>query len=146
VGQSGIGGGEMLRFSGHDINGNRHIGLLAESKGYKGQPEKGFYISNDAGSPWAYQVRAETVSPGIEINGTWCYVDDYIRATGEDYYSNDSIMMDDDWSFEGKLIFEEGLWIINSIDGWIPICDISQNNIEIEVIGNKWDDVKSISK
>ena len=38
------------------------IGHLSESLGYHSQPkQKGYYISNEAGSPWAYLVRPETI-------------------------------------------------------------------------------------
>lgn len=50
-----------IKFRGMDINGNWYHGLLSISQGYKGQPEKGYYISNSGGMPWAYQVRPETI-------------------------------------------------------------------------------------
>jgi hypothetical protein len=50
-----------IKFRGQDVNGHWHIGLLSISQARTGQPEKGYYISNSAGSPWAYQVRPDTV-------------------------------------------------------------------------------------
>ncbi len=51
-----------IRFRGLSVNGDWYYGLLSESQGGRGhQPPKGFYISNSAGMPWAYEVRPETV-------------------------------------------------------------------------------------
>jgi hypothetical protein len=129
----------MLRFSGHDINGNRHIGLLAESKGYKGQPEKGFYISNDAGSPWAYQVRPETVSPGIEINGKWYFDGDICK-----FYNHNV-------EYAGKVICNQitacfELWtnvIVGAYGEKATWKFIISKCGPIEIIGNKWDNQES---
>ena len=51
-----------IKFRGLSVSGEWYIGLLSHSTGAKGQtvPE-GWYISNKAGMPWAYQVRPETV-------------------------------------------------------------------------------------
>jgi len=126
----------MFKFSGHDINGNRHIGLLAESKGYKGQPEKGFYISNDAGSPWAYQVRAETVSPGIEFDGKWYFIGDLVTAVWYDYEepakeTTGEIIFNKEWNC--FCIWDEANKILNDLNAqdyyyWT-----------LEKFGNKWD-------
>ena len=51
----------VIKFRGLGINGHWYYGLLAESKGDRGQQKKGLYISNSVGMPWAYQVRPETV-------------------------------------------------------------------------------------
>jgi len=50
-----------IEFRGLSINGDWYYGLLSISQGLGGQPEKGYYISNKVGMPWAYQVRPETV-------------------------------------------------------------------------------------
>ena len=50
-----------IKFRGKGINGEWYKGLLSISQGKPGQPEKGYYISNEAGMPWAYQVRPETI-------------------------------------------------------------------------------------
>ena len=50
-----------IKFRGQTITGEWVHGLLSISQGKSGQPEKGIYISNRAGMPWAYQVRPETV-------------------------------------------------------------------------------------
>jgi hypothetical protein len=116
----------MFKFSGHDINGYRHIGLLAESKGYKGQPEKGFYISNGAGSPWAYQVRPETVSFGAEINGKWYFVGDKMKDSAGMVF------------FVG---FCDGCFVAS-----YPDSDLFEILIDClmgsKIIGNKWDNLE----
>ncbi len=50
-----------IKFRGMRLSGNWAYGLLAISKHYPGQPERGYYISNSCGMPWAYSVRPETV-------------------------------------------------------------------------------------
>ncbi len=49
-------------FKGKTINNQWVQGLLSISQGFSGQPEKGYYISNSAGMPWAYQVIPNSVS------------------------------------------------------------------------------------
>lgn len=57
-----------IKFRGKSINGDWHYGLLSISQGIKAghQPEAGYYISNRAGQPWAFQVRPETVGQYTE--------------------------------------------------------------------------------
>jgi len=50
-----------IKFRGKCINGEWVAGLLSISQGTLTQPEKGYYISNSVGMPWAYQVRPESV-------------------------------------------------------------------------------------
>jgi len=50
-----------IKFRGLDINGKWHYGLLSISSGKTGMPEKGYYISNLWGMPWALQVIPRTV-------------------------------------------------------------------------------------
>lgn len=51
----------VIQFRALTINGEQVIGLLLISQGKQGQPPAGYYISNSAGMPWAYQVRPETI-------------------------------------------------------------------------------------
>jgi hypothetical protein len=76
-----------IKFRGKDINGHWYYGLLSISPGYiKGlRPEKGYYISNSAGQPWAFQVRPETVAQYTERkdkNGVEIYERDIIYPVG----------------------------------------------------------------
>lgn len=50
-----------IKFRGLSINGDWYYGLLSISQGKGTQPAVGYYISNSAGMPWAYQVRPESV-------------------------------------------------------------------------------------
>ncbi len=50
-----------IKFRGMTIAGEWVYGLLSISQGKGSQPEKGYYISNSDGSPWAFSVRPETV-------------------------------------------------------------------------------------
>lgn len=71
------------KFRGKTINDKWVYGLLSISKGLPGQPEKGFYISNKSGMPWAYQVRPETVgeySGKKDKNKKEIYEDDIVRG------------------------------------------------------------------
>lgn len=72
-----------IRFRGKTIGGEWVYGLLSQSFAKHGQPkEKGFYISNRAGMPWAYHVRPETISlfTGlIAIDGEEAYYGDIIK-------------------------------------------------------------------
>ncbi len=52
---------EGYKFRGQSVNGDWYDGLLSISQGNNLQPEKGYYISNSGGMPWAYQVRPETI-------------------------------------------------------------------------------------
>jgi hypothetical protein len=53
--------GRVIKFRGMTIGGNWVFGLLAENTQYKIAFEPGWYISNAAGVPFAYQVRPETI-------------------------------------------------------------------------------------
>jgi hypothetical protein len=50
-----------IKFRGQTVNGEWQYGLLSQSFGKRGQPTKGWYISNSVGMPWAYKVRPETI-------------------------------------------------------------------------------------
>ncbi|MEK5415113.1 MULTISPECIES: hypothetical protein [Paenibacillus] len=53
------------KFRGMDLEGNWHIGNLAILPEDVRHLKKGYYISNEAGLPFAYQVRPETVGQYI---------------------------------------------------------------------------------
>lgn len=77
-----------IKFRGMDVSGNWHIGNLTIS--HKDRPDgvkAGSYISGNSGTtPWAYEVRPETVGQFITINeesGVDTYEDDVIEITQE---------------------------------------------------------------
>lgn len=50
-----------IEFRGMDISGNWHYGFLSIIPNDTNQVKAGYYISNKAGMPFAYNVRPETV-------------------------------------------------------------------------------------
>jgi len=114
----------MVRFRGETINGEWCFGLLSESKGYKGQPEKGFYISNSAGMPWAYRVRSETVGMGVEINGIWWFEGDIFNLG--------------DSNIKYQVVWND-IAIMGKQIGSSSYIGLSFWNKIMTLVGNKWD-------
>ena len=89
------------------------------------------------------KVDPETIGQFIGLldkTGQEIFEDDEVEVCGGEYYSNESITFDDeDWSFTGKIIFENVLWLVGDIaptNCWIPVCDILNEELTIEIIGN----------
>src|SRR3990172_1764231 len=71
-----------FKFRGLTINGEWVIGLLSISQGVGSQPEKGHYISNSSGMPWAYRVQPKTVGRYTDLedkNDKEIYENDIIK-------------------------------------------------------------------
>jgi hypothetical protein len=121
-----------IKFRGKDTNGKWHFGLLSISQGCAGHPEKGYYISNSCGSPWAYQVIPDTVGEFI------CEKDCEENAI----YEGDIVIdVDDEWDYGTNKIryrivkLEEG--------GFSPIDSRHVSNFK--VVGNKFDNPELIN-
>lgn len=66
-------------FRGKGIDGKWHHGLVSMSHGSPSQPDRGCYISNEVGQPWAYQVRLDTLGQWtglVDCEGTPIYEGD----------------------------------------------------------------------
>ena len=71
-------------------------------------------------------------------NGNEIYEGDIIKVKGDGYYSNNSMSLDDDWEFIGKVCFNSFMWSIDDVHSWMPLLDASDDDsiIDIEIIGN----------
>ena len=71
-------------------------------------------------------------SKGVEI-----FEGDIVRASGDDYHSNESIILDGDWIFVGKVTFDNFIYAVESDDKcWITFAEIYSESLKIEIIGN----------
>ena len=65
---------------------------------------------------------------------------DIVVVSGSDYYSNDSFNTEDgeSWTFTGEVVMNSYMWmVVDKGSGcYIPFCDILNDELDIEVIGN----------
>lgn len=62
---------------------------------------------------------------------------DKVEVKGEEYYSNDSIMLDDEWTFTGIIKNDMSGWYVeDDKHGWIFLNAILENGFEVKKIGN----------
>jgi hypothetical protein len=119
-----------IKFRGKGINGEWYKGLLSISQGKPDQPEKGYYISNEAGMPWAYQVRPKTIGQLIAtIDGQEFYEGDIGRIktiVNKDYYEN------------LELVFETDEFLFQLNNETFLLAE------KAEIIGNKYDNPELI--
>ena len=112
-----------IKFRGLSVNGDWYYGNLSRLNKKLGICEKGSYISNSAGSPFAYQVRPETVGQFIGIinsNGVELYEGDKIRRYILKYWEQRSFPEYVDCcgynlvEITDEIIFKEGAFSIKS--------------------------------
>ena len=95
-------------FRGKTINGDVVEGKLTYLSKDKKKIKKGYYISNSEGSPFAFQVRPESVFPYIghkDDNGKRIYESDKVKLTN---------LIDGD-VFTGYIDYEDGAYIIRTL-------------------------------
>ena len=80
----------------------------------------------------------------VDIAGKMVYQGDMVIIRGSEYYSNDSVTLEDeDWEFKGKVEFNSFMWLVQDSDKtWFPFCDILMNGFSIEVVGNIYEEKK----
>jgi len=86
-----------------------------------------------------YKIIARDLFIGYkDINNKDIYSTDTLKISGNEYYSNDSISLDNDWTFIGKIEQNSYMWLVLAEDKtYIPFYDILQNNFEIEIINKE---------
>ena len=93
-----------ILFKAKTINGNWVNGLLANKN------DK-WYISNKTGSPFAYDVRPETICQltGLcDKNGKKIWENDILMAHLDEYYPEDATYETVEWGVAGWVIHEAG--------------------------------------
>ncbi len=121
-------------FKAKTINNETVVGLLSESKGYTGTPEKGFYISNKAGCPWAFNVRPETICQYIgidDINGKKIYEKDRLNWRVKYNISNFAEIpkkLDKDNEF--TVVFKDGCFVHDYTETPISMMDVKLEIVE----------------
>ena len=130
-----------IKYRGMDIVNEWHFGLLSISQGKKGQPEKGYYISNQSGNPWAYQIKPDTLSEYTGIDdkdNNDIYESDICR-----FYNSDSAF---GFDYIALIEYQYGAFCIRrKIDKGndiflLPLAILINSIIPctIEIIGNKY--------
>lgn len=129
-----------ILFRGKTTNGEWVNGLLSISQGYNSQPEKGYYISNKAGQPWAYQIRPETVGQYIGLkdkNGKMIFEGDIVRY--EDFSNGAYFNLNDGRDIQPRGTAEIRISELHEGIDYLPGCGKIKGN-ELEIIGNIHDE------
>jgi len=122
-----------IEFKGMDINGNWYYGLLSISQGKTTghQPPKGYYISNRAGQPWAYNIRPETLGEYIGLK------DD----SDKKIYEKDIIAIEGGANpVKSEVFFEDGCYCVTMLG---KSCElkyyIGMKFCTVEIVGNRFE-------
>ena len=74
------------------------------------------------------------------------YEGDVVEIKGEEYYSNESFCTEDgEWMFSGEIAMNSLMWMaINRDSTAIPLCDLLHGDMEIDIIGNVFENPELI--
>ena len=118
-----------ILFRGKDVKENWHIGLLAKSG-------NGWYISNSAGIPLAYEVIPSTVGQYTGLtdkNGNKIFEGDIVQGAWETIFA---VYYDSNYlQYRAKVK-----------DDYTREIDYYGNSTQIEVIGNIYDNPESLKE
>ena len=70
-------------------------------------------------------------SEGVEV-----YEGDIVRVSGDEYHSSESITLDGDWVFVGKVTFDNFIAVESEDKCWITFAEIYCESLKVEIIGN----------
>lgn len=116
------------------IDGGWHSGLLSHTDGKLAQHIKeGWYISNKAGAPWAYQVRPETIGQFIGLRdreNKEVFSGDRIRI----YWTTLDDFTEENICYDSKYCYYKY--------GNNPLCELFDPIIQFEVVGNIYEPPK----
>ncbi len=125
----------LISFRGKSIAEEWHYGLLARSAGLPGQVDKGLYISNTTGSPYAYQVIPRSIGEytGLkDSNGAKIYEGDIIT----NYHGDIQVVEYSGCQWSARLIKRKtSFW---------PAQYLHSEYMVWEVIGNTYDNLEMI--
>jgi len=126
-----------ILFRAKDTSGEWRGGMVAESAGFPWQVEKGIYISNTAGAPWAFKVRPETISQYINLHDN----------DGDKIFSGHIVRIHTTKWINAEVKIEFGMPMLCSnefADGFNYVSEYLQTDdkygwLDCKIVGNKFD-------